>query len=85
MEICHHEQDVGLPIKWGFPFTFNARGYAQIIDYVLRKYKDKIFCVQVKNKPCVDNIIMRLIPWKCPRGSKTLPALNDERSSDSPY
>jgi hypothetical protein len=85
MGIGHQEQDIGLPIKWGFPFTFNARGYAQIIDYVLREYKDKIFCVQVKNKSCVDNIIMSLIPWKRPRGSKTLPATQDERNSDSPY
>jgi hypothetical protein len=25
MGIRHHEQDIGLPSKWGFPFTFNAR------------------------------------------------------------
>jgi hypothetical protein len=48
MGICHHEQDIGLPSKWGFLFDFNARGYAQVIDYVLCKYKDGIFCVQVK-------------------------------------
>jgi hypothetical protein len=26
--------------KWGFIFTFNAMGYAQIIDYVLCRYKN---------------------------------------------
>ncbi len=30
------------------------------------------FCVQVKNYPCVVNIIMRLIPWECPCGSETV-------------
>jgi hypothetical protein len=30
------------------------------------------FCVQVKNKSCVDcTVIMHLIPWKCSRGSET--------------
>jgi hypothetical protein len=29
MGIRHHEQDTGLSSKWGFPFTFNSRGYAQ--------------------------------------------------------
>jgi hypothetical protein len=29
MGICHHEQDNGLLSKRGFPFTYNARGYAQ--------------------------------------------------------
>jgi hypothetical protein len=37
----------------------------------VKKYKDGIFCVQVKNKQCVVNFIMRLIPWKSPRGSET--------------
>ncbi len=48
MGIHHHEQDIGLPSKWGFPFTFNARGKAQIIDYVLCKYKDRIFVSRLK-------------------------------------
>jgi hypothetical protein len=30
--------------------------------------------MQVKNKPCVVNIIMRLIPWKRPRSSETVAA-----------
>ncbi len=70
MRIRYHEQSIVHPSKWVF-FTFNARGYAQIIDYLLCKYEDRIFCVQVKNKPCVVNIILRLFPWKCPRGSET--------------
>jgi hypothetical protein len=44
------------------------------------KYRDtypvninKIFCVQVKNKPCVKYIvIIRLIPWIRSRGSETI-------------
>jgi hypothetical protein len=71
MGIHHHEQNIGHPSKWGFLFVLNARGYAQIVDYVSCKYEDGIFCVQVKNKPFVVNIIMRLIPWKRPRGSET--------------
>jgi hypothetical protein len=72
MGIRHHEEDIGLSSKWGFLFTFNARAYAHIIDYVLCKYQYGILCVQVKNKPCVVNFIMHLIPWKCPCGSKTV-------------
>jgi hypothetical protein len=76
MGIRHHEQETCLPSKWGSLFTFSERGCAQIIDDVLCKCKDKIFVMQVKNKPCVVNIIMRLIPWKSPRGSETLPMNN---------
>jgi hypothetical protein len=56
----------------GFPLSFSQRGQAQIIDYVLFKYKDLFFCEQVKNKPCMVNSIMCLIPWKRSRGSETL-------------
>ncbi len=38
MGICHHEEEIGLPSKRGFSFTFDAKGYARIIDYVLCKY-----------------------------------------------
>ncbi len=48
MGIRHHEQDIGLPSKWGFPFFFNARGYAQIIYYMFCKYKDRIFVCRLK-------------------------------------
>jgi hypothetical protein len=41
------------------------------------------FCVQVKNKTCVVNIIMRLIPWKCPSGSETV-ILSNHRWGISP-
>jgi hypothetical protein len=34
--------------------------------------------VQVKNKPCVVNIVMHLIPWKSPRGSETISTTPDE-------
>jgi hypothetical protein len=43
-----------------------------MIDNVLYKYKDRIFCVQVKSKPCVVNIIMRLFSWKRSCGSETV-------------
>jgi hypothetical protein len=72
MGIRHHKQDVGLESKWGFLFAFNARGYAQIIDDVLCKYKYKFFCVQVKNKRCAVNFIRHLIPWRSPHGSETV-------------
>jgi hypothetical protein len=36
--------------------------------------------VQVKNKPWLVNIIMRLIPWKHPRSSKTV-AFNEDNIS----
>jgi hypothetical protein len=35
------------------------------------KYKDRIICVQVKNKTCVVYTVMRLIPWKRSQGSET--------------
>jgi hypothetical protein len=39
---------------------------------------NEIFCVQVKNKPCVKYIVvMRLIPWIHSRGSETLTAKNN--------
>jgi hypothetical protein len=38
---------------------------------VLCKDKERIFCVQVKNKPWVVKIILHLIPWKSPRSSET--------------
>ncbi len=48
MGFRHYEQDIGLLSKWGFIFTFNVRSYAQIIDYVLFKYKDRIFVCRLK-------------------------------------
>jgi hypothetical protein len=42
MGIRHHEQNIGLASKWGFPYQFCKGGQAQIIDYVLFKYKDRI-------------------------------------------
>jgi hypothetical protein len=39
-----HEQDVGLPSKWGFLFAFNLKGSAQIIDYVLCNIKTEFSC-----------------------------------------
>ncbi len=27
MGICHHEQDIGLPSKWGFLFTYQCKGF----------------------------------------------------------
>jgi hypothetical protein len=39
-------------------------------------------CVQVKNKPCVVNIIiMCLISWKRPRGSETVSTLQQQEAS----
>ncbi len=32
--------------------------------------------MEVKNKPCVINIIMSLIPWKHPRGIETIVILD---------
>jgi hypothetical protein len=72
MGIHRYEEDISLSSKWGFLFTFNARGYSQIIDYVSCKYQYRIFCEQVKNKPCVVNFIMRLIFWKGPHGTETV-------------
>jgi hypothetical protein len=48
MGIRHHEQDIGLLSKWVFSSTFDARDYALIIDYVLCKYKDRIFVCRLK-------------------------------------
>jgi hypothetical protein len=57
-----------------------------MIDNMLCKYKDIIFCVQVKSKPCVVNIIMHLISWKRSCGSESnclkdvLPALSPNQN-----
>jgi hypothetical protein len=49
MGILHNEQDIGLPSKWGFfSSTFDVRGYAQIIYYVLPKYKNRILVCRLK-------------------------------------
>jgi hypothetical protein len=48
MGIRHHEQDIGLPSKWGvFPFL-QTRVCAQIIDYMLWKYKYRISVCRLK-------------------------------------
>ncbi len=71
---------------WGFA-TMNKTSFFQVSGFFLlqqkglrldiisscscKKYKDKILCVQVKNKPCIIYKVMHLIPWKQYHGSKT--------------
>ncbi len=54
-------------------FLFTAQGVTHGYYYLYScvKYKDRILCVQVKNKPCVVYTVMRLIPWKHSHGSVT--------------
>ncbi len=77
--IGHHEQEASPPSKLGFFITF-AGGTINDCLYIVQistncslcKYK-RDSCVQVKNKPCVECIIiMRLISWNHSRGSKTI-------------
>jgi hypothetical protein len=72
MGICHHEQDIGLPSKW--VFLLQHKGLRPYINYLCScvKYKDRVLCVQVKNKPYVIYTVMHLIPWKQSHGSETL-------------
>ncbi len=58
-------------------FLYITRGYARIYYLFVWciKYKERILCVQVKNKPCVVYTIMGLIPWKRSHGSETLSAI----------
>ncbi len=71
MGIRHHEQDSGLPSKWGVFFYLWHEGLCPNSLLCVMLIKRQNFCVQVKNKSCVVYIIMRLILWKCPRGSET--------------
>jgi hypothetical protein len=48
MGIRHHEQEVGLPSKWGVFFYLLKEGCAQIIDYVLCKYKYRTLVCRLK-------------------------------------
>jgi hypothetical protein len=59
-----------LQVSWGFPsFPSFDKGFWLMIDYV---YANKTrFCVQVKNKPCVEYfIIIHLISWNCFHGMR---------------
>ncbi len=45
MGIHHHEQDIGLPCKWGFFLRFLVQGVMpRIIDYVCVKIKIEFLC-----------------------------------------
>jgi hypothetical protein len=56
----------------GFFLLQHKRLWLDIIYFFNHiKYKNRVFCVQVKNKPCVVYTIMHLIPWKQSHGSKT--------------
>jgi hypothetical protein len=70
--IHHHEQDIGLASKWVFHMAQGLR--SDIINHLCScvKYKNRILCVQVKNKPCMVYTVMRLIPWKQSHGSETV-------------
>jgi hypothetical protein len=52
MGIRHHEQ--GMVFQVSRFFFYITKGYTRmLIIYVYVKYKDRILCVRVKNKPCV--------------------------------
>ncbi len=42
--VHHHEQETGLPSKWGSLFIFKARGCVQILDYVCVNIKREFLC-----------------------------------------
>jgi hypothetical protein len=49
MGICHHEQDIGLPSGVFLPLSMQGV-MPKVIDYVLCKYKDRIFVQRVTNE-----------------------------------
>jgi hypothetical protein len=55
-------------------FPLAQGDYAQVllIICVVVQNKKRVLYVQVKNKPCMIYTVMRLIPWKQTRGSKTV-------------